>query len=168
MDAADGQFNRIRLMAPTCPPMWADWRHMANTNEFVLPSAHQNPQPNGKSIGSAVSAQLTAESPYTLQWAPISPKIAPSHGETGPHLTRHFLGPSEPTTETASRSVQPLLHRWPQCPYTLEWDGSSPSKLPILMGGSGNPLNTWFHGSMVPSPQLKRHLNRFSRFCRAH
>jgi len=35
---------------------------------------------NGISIGSAVFSQLTADSPYTLQWAPLSPKIAPSHG----------------------------------------------------------------------------------------
>ena len=37
--------------------------------------------PNGKSIGSAVFVQLTAESPYTLQLAHLSPKIAPSHVE---------------------------------------------------------------------------------------
>jgi len=30
---------------------------------------------NGKSIGSTVSTQLTAESPYTLQWATLSPKL---------------------------------------------------------------------------------------------
>jgi len=31
----------------------------------------------------------------------------------GPHLTRDSLGPSQSTTQTASRSVQPFLHRWP-------------------------------------------------------
>ena len=38
--------------------------------------------PNGKSIASAVLAQLTAESrpTYTLQWPPLSTRIAPSHG----------------------------------------------------------------------------------------
>ena len=44
---------------------------------------HLSPQPNGISIGSAVFAQLTAERPYTLQWAaqlfPL--KIAASHGD---------------------------------------------------------------------------------------
>jgi len=43
--------------------------------------------PNGVSIGSAVFAQLTAERPYTLQWAtPFPPplKIAHSHGHLGP------------------------------------------------------------------------------------
>ena len=28
-----------------CPPMWAHWRHLANTIELVLPSAHSSPQP---------------------------------------------------------------------------------------------------------------------------
>jgi len=31
-------------------------------------------------------AQRTAESPYTLQWATLSPKIAPSHGGSGPPM----------------------------------------------------------------------------------
>jgi len=29
---------------PICPPMWAHWRHLANTIELVLPSAHPSPQ----------------------------------------------------------------------------------------------------------------------------
>jgi len=28
-----------------CPPTWAHWRHLANTIELALPSAHPNPQP---------------------------------------------------------------------------------------------------------------------------
>ena len=47
--------------------------------ELVLHSAHRVHNANGKSIGSAISAQLTAESPYTLQWTTLYPKIAPSH-----------------------------------------------------------------------------------------
>ena len=50
--------------------------------------------PNGKSICSAVSVQLTAESPYTLQWdAPFSLKIVPSHGGSGPHIIHGSVGP---------------------------------------------------------------------------
>jgi len=48
------------------------------------------PKPNGISIGSAVFAQLTAESPYTLQGA----KIAHSHGDphsAPPHLIHDGL-----------------------------------------------------------------------------
>jgi len=71
----------------------ANWRHLVNTIKhvhtgttwrirlnlcFLRPTRVYNP--NSKSIGSAVSAQLTAESPHTLQWAPLSPKIVRSHG----------------------------------------------------------------------------------------
>ena len=34
--AADGWFNRIRQVVPTCPPMWAYWRQLANMIELVL------------------------------------------------------------------------------------------------------------------------------------
>jgi len=27
------------------PPVWAHWRHLANTTELVLPLAHPSPQP---------------------------------------------------------------------------------------------------------------------------
>ena len=38
--ATDGRFNRIRQVAPMCPHERAHWRHLANTIELVLPSAH--------------------------------------------------------------------------------------------------------------------------------
>jgi len=40
--AADGPFNRIRQVAPVCPPMKKHWHHLANTIELVLPSTHQS------------------------------------------------------------------------------------------------------------------------------
>jgi len=47
------------------------------------------------SIGSAVFAQLTAECPYTLQWAASSPlKTAPLHWGSGPLSKTWFLGPT--------------------------------------------------------------------------
>ena len=79
--------------------------------ELVLSWAHRVHNPNGKSIGSAVFAQLTAESAYNLQWAPLSTKIASSQGGSGTHLTHDSLGPCEPTTQTAPRLVQLFLHR---------------------------------------------------------
>jgi len=63
-----------------CPPMIAYWCQLVNTNEFVLPWTNPRPQPTCKSIGSAVSAQLTAEIYYILQWAPLSPKLAGAIG----------------------------------------------------------------------------------------
>ena len=64
----------------------------------------QSHNPNDISIGSAVFLQTTVRCPYTLQWdAHFPPKFAPSHGGIW------TLGPPESSTQTASRSVQPLL-----------------------------------------------------------
>ena len=41
---------------------------------------------NGKWVGSAVFAQLTTESAYTLKWASLSTRIAPSHRGSGPPM----------------------------------------------------------------------------------
>ena len=60
----------------------ATWRIRLNSRFLRLTRDHN---PNGKSIGSIVAAQRTAESPYTLQWATLSPQI--SYGGSGPHLT---------------------------------------------------------------------------------
>jgi len=49
---------------------------------------------NNISIGSAVFAHLTTDSPYILQWAPLSPKIAPSHGVIWTPSNTRFLGTS--------------------------------------------------------------------------
>jgi len=48
---------------------------------------------NGKSIGSAIFAQLTAESPYSLQWAPFPTKLPLSTGDLDPHLIHGSMGP---------------------------------------------------------------------------
>jgi len=42
----------------------AHWRNLVNTNEQNDPTRVHNP--NGKSIDSAIFAQVTAQSPYTL------------------------------------------------------------------------------------------------------
>jgi len=49
-----------------CFPLRAHWRNMAN---LCIPWPTRVHNPNGKSIGSAVFAQASAESAYTLQWA---------------------------------------------------------------------------------------------------
>jgi len=139
-------------------------RHLVSTIELMLLRITLVHNPNGKSIGSAVSAQLMTESLYTLQWAtlslqncpsswriwtpsnswflgpfrdhkqmasqsilrfshswlqsvpifyhgrPFRPKLLLPIGASGPHLTHDSLGPSEPTTQTASWLVQPFLH----------------------------------------------------------
>jgi len=84
---------------------------------FLFLDLHTRPRrnrvdnPNGKSIGLAASAHLTAESPYKLlnNGRPsLSPKIAPSHGKIWTHLIHDSLGESQPIIQKAARSVQPF------------------------------------------------------------
>jgi len=120
--------------------------------------------PSGKSIGSAVLAQLTAESAYTSQGAPLSTIVAPVYKGSGPHLTHDALHPRQPTTQTAPWSVQPFLRRWlhnvpkPYSGWTV-----SPSTLPLPMGESA--WSYVIHSSSGhTSPELKRQLDRFNHF----
>jgi len=80
---------------------------------------------------------------------PFSPKLPLSMGDLDPHLTHDCLGPSQPTTQTASPLVKSFLHRLrtAECPYALQWDAPFPLKIaPFSMGESGLPCNTWFPG----------------------
>ena len=87
------------------------WEHIGATWQirlnlcFLRPTPVHNP--NGKSIGSAVLAQLTAESLY-LQWVLLSSKIAPTHGGSGPYRIHGSLGSPKSSTQTASGSVRPF------------------------------------------------------------
>jgi len=94
-----------------CSPMREHWRNLANTIELVHPSAHWSAQPKRQIDRFSFFAQLTAESAYILQWAPLSSRIAPSYGGSEPHLTHDASGQCQPTTQTAPRSVQPCLQR---------------------------------------------------------
>ena len=44
-----------------------------------------------------------------MQWAPLSTRIAPSHGGSEPHVIHGSLSPPESRTQTATRSLQPFL-----------------------------------------------------------
>jgi len=147
------------------PPMRAHWRHLANTFELVFPSAYPSPQPKPQidrfsrfcTPHSSKSLYFTL-SPYTLQWAPLSPKLPLPMKGSERHPIHNSLGKSESTTQTASRWVQPFLHRWPQ-------------SVPILHNGPPPPpkncLFQWLHVTWAhPSPEPKRHLDQFSRFLR--
>jgi len=63
--------------------------------------------PNGILTGSAVFAKLTAECPYTSQWAAPShpPKLLLPMGDIDPDVTNASLGPPESSTPTACISV---------------------------------------------------------------
>jgi len=131
-----------------CPHGRTHWRHLANTIELVLrPTRVHNP--NGKSIGSAVSAQLKADILYNGR--PFSPKLPLLVGDLDPHLIHNSLSETEPTVQTASRSIlidsAVFAQVTAECPYTLQWDTLSPLKIAPSHGGSRPHL---IHGSLDP------------------
>jgi len=69
------------------------WRHLANMIELASFGPTRIHSPNGKPIGSAVFAQLTVESPYTLQWAlgASVPQNYPFPWGSGPHLIYYSI-----------------------------------------------------------------------------
>ena len=94
------RFSHIRQLAPVCSP----------SNTCFLGSSRVH-NPNGISLGSAVFAQFTTESPCTLQWAAPFPSqnCLLAEGDLYSHLIRSSLGPPESTIQTVSRSVHPFL-----------------------------------------------------------
>jgi len=73
-------------------PRWhigATWQIRLNLC-FLQPTRVQNQ--NSKLIGLAAFAQLMAESPYTLQWAPLPPKLPLPIGGSGPPSNTWFPG----------------------------------------------------------------------------
>jgi len=90
----------------------------------MLSWAHPSHTPNGISIGSAVYAQLTPESPYTSQWATPFQNCPFARGLLTPSNIQ-FLGPAECTPQTTSRSVQPFLHSSRSC----QTDHATPSSI---------------------------------------
>jgi len=84
---------------------------------------------------------------YFRTWAPLSPKIAPSHGGSGPPCKTQFLGPiraHRPNAISVSSAVFPQTTV--ESPYTLQWDAHSPPKICPSHGGSEPPSNTWSLG----------------------
>jgi len=75
---------------------------------FLRPTQILNP--NDISIGSPGFAQLTQSVPILYNGPPFSPQNSNfPMGDLDPHLTHGSLSPTEYSTQTASRSVQPFL-----------------------------------------------------------
>jgi len=106
---------------------WWMWLNLC----FLGPTWVHNP--NSKSIGSAIFAQLTAESHNTLQWAPLSPKLPFPVGVSGPHLAHGSVGPLESSNQMASRSDQPFLQ------VSLAWQTHSSTDRPHYWVGNDMP-----------------------------
>jgi len=99
-------------------------------------------------IGLAIFAQVTAVCPYTLQLAPLSPKIAPSHGGSGPPCKTRFLGPlrAKKTKRHLYRFSRLSIDDRRMSLYFTIGRPFSPKNLPLPMGGSEPPSNTWCLG----------------------
>ena len=99
----------------TLPPhmdgltVFSRWRQCApHLTRFL--GHTQVPIQNDISVGSVAFAQLTAQHPYTLQWAAhYSLKITVSHGGSGLPPNTRLLEPTKSSTQTASLSVQTFL-----------------------------------------------------------
>ena len=100
-------FQSTRLPRKVPVPVCAS---APSSNNSSLDPPDSAPQTASRSV-QPFFAQLTTESPYTLQWAGTPPplKLPLCMGDLNPHLIQGSFGPPESTSRTASRSVQPLL-----------------------------------------------------------
>jgi len=89
-------------MAPMCPFMRAHRRHLANTIEFVLPSAHPSPQSIRQIDRFNPFSTAHGRKNYILQSALLSQNLPLPMGDLDSHQIYDCLGASEPTTQTAS------------------------------------------------------------------
>jgi len=118
----------------------AHWHHLVNTIELVLSSAHPTPQPKWQINQLQLFLHSSQQKvPIFYNGMPRFPKIAPSCGVSGPHLIYASLGQSDPTTQTASPSVQPLLHRYYRVYLYFTMGRPFPLKLPLPVGDLDHP-----------------------------
>ena len=120
---------------------WWIWLNLC----IVQPTGVHNQ--NDKSIGSAVFAQLMTESAYTLQWMPLSTRIAPSSGGSGPLSNTIPRTHASPQPKRFSLFAQMTA----ECPY-FTMVSRFPFKIAASHGGSGPPCNTWFLGPTQVNP----------------
>jgi len=108
----DGSIVFARWGQCALPPILAHCRHLANMIELVLSSAHPSPQPKRQidRFGHFYTAHRRKPLYFTMG-DPFPRKLPLIMRESGPHLTHDSLGHSDPTIQTASRSVQPFSHR---------------------------------------------------------
>jgi len=130
-----------------CPYGRAHWHHLANMIELVLPLAHPSPQSKWQIDRFSCFRTGDRRVPlYFAMGAPFCPKIAPSHGRSGPHLTR-FLGPIRAhKTNGISIGSAIFAQMTAECPCTLQWDAPSPLTIVPSHEGIWTPSNTWFPG----------------------
>jgi len=134
-----------------CPQRRAHWHHLANTIKHVLPSAHLSPHP--KRQIDRFSRFCTAHGRKCLYFTMGDPfPIALSRGDRDLHLFHDTLRHTEPTIQTASRSVELFSHRQPHSVPRLTMGVPFPKSAPSH-GGSVPPCKTRFLGPTEPTDQ---------------
>jgi len=90
------------------------------SNTWFLGQPTQHPKQH---LGQPFLHSLWQTVPVLYNWR--SPKLPVPMGRSRPHLIHDFLGPSKPTTQTASRSFQLFLHSSSQS-VPISYSGSLP------------------------------------------
>jgi len=137
-------FARWRQCAHIGGHIGATWRIRLN---FLRPTRVHNP--SDKSIGSVVFAQLRAESPYSLQWATLSPQNCPFLWGIRTLSNSWFFEPDQadnPNDITIGSAV--FAQVTAEYPYTLHRDAPfPPQNCPFPWGDLDFHL---IHGSLGP------------------
>jgi len=154
-------FARWRQSALPRGHIGATWWIRLNLCFSWLTQVHN---PNGKSIGSAIFAQLMEECHRACSGMSFPLIIASSHGGSGPHLVYASLGPPESITQKASWSVRPFLHSSRQNVVGHGGACPSPSKLSLPMGICAHVTC----GSLGPPDSVSKMASHSGRFCTAH
>ena len=137
-------FARWRQCAFPCGHISTTWRICLNLC-FLRPTRVHNS--NGKSIFLPFLHSSRQKVPMLYNGWSFPKKLLLLMGDLDPHLIHDSFGQSELTIQTASRSVQPFSHRWPQSvPILYNGPPLPPSNLPLPMGRSRLQSNTWFPG----------------------
>jgi len=126
-------FTRWRQCALPWEHIGAAWR--IRLNLYFLGAPEATTQTANRSFQAFLHSSRQ-KVPILYNGRPFPPKLPLPMGDLDPHLTHDSLGPSEPTTQTASWSAQPFSRRWPQNVPRL-YNGTPlppPSKLPLPIG----------------------------------
>jgi len=143
----------------------ANWRIRLNLCILRPTRVHNR---NGKWIGLAVFAQLTAESAYTLQLAPYPPELPLPMGDLDlPCNTWCFRPMPANNPNGTSIGLTVFAQMIAECLYCLQWFACFPLKIAPSRVGIWTSCNTWFIG-----PTGVRNTNGnlivSAVFCRAH
>jgi len=136
-------FDRWRQRVLPQGHIGATWRIRLNLCILRPTRVHNR---NGQWIGLAVCTAYCRKCLYLTMGAPIHQNCPFSWGIWTSHVTRDAFGPCELTTQTAPRSVQPSLHRWPRS-VSIVYNSLpvSPSKLLLpMLASAPHVIVGWF------------------------